>query len=229
LRTRSVRRLDMDSRAGFDELLKLIKRAREKVARGNPMSESLLLCTQQLESLYDINIPAAKREVELEFMKTLLGGKSLSEVTQRLREVVRLLERHGLPNSVCQSRVLDAYEAAARRRTSTKPAPTLREVREEFQRTNHVALLPNEWVMFINMIIGRRPQAAFGNSTGDQQMLEYAGAGNGVRLMRLVHHDDAGREYAYGAESKIGTFSDALIAEAKKKGWIRPSKGQRDN
>jgi phosphoglycolate phosphatase-like HAD superfamily hydrolase len=72
----------------------------------------------------------------------------------------------------------------------------------------------------INMVIGRRPQAAFGNSTGDQQMLEYTGAGNGARLMMLVHHDDARREYAYGAESKIGTFSDALMAEAKKKRWI---------
>src|SRR5215475_9854007 len=72
----------------------------------------------------------------------------------------------------------------------------------------------------INMVIGRRPQAAFGNSTGDQQMLEYAGAGDGARLMMLVHHDDAEREYAYGANSKIGTFSDALMAEAKQKGWI---------
>jgi hypothetical protein len=72
----------------------------------------------------------------------------------------------------------------------------------------------------INMVIGRRPYGAFGNSTGDQQMLEYTGAGNGARLMMLVHHDDAKREYAYGAESKIGTFSDALMAEAKKKGWI---------
>ena len=65
-----------------------------------------------------------------------------------------------------------------------------------------------------------RPQGAFGKSTGDHQMLEYAGAGAGARLMMLVHHDDAKREYAYGAESKIGTFSDALMAEAKKKGWI---------
>jgi hypothetical protein len=72
----------------------------------------------------------------------------------------------------------------------------------------------------INMVIGRRPQAAFGNSTGDQQMLEYTGAGDGARLMMLVHHDDAKREYAYGADSKIGTFSDALMDEAKKKGWI---------
>jgi hypothetical protein len=51
-------------------------------------------------------------------------------------------------------------------------------------------------------------------------MLEYAGAGDGARLMMLVHHDDAKREYAYGADSKIGTFSDALMVEAKKKGWI---------
>jgi hypothetical protein len=71
----------------------------------------------------------------------------------------------------------------------------------------------------INLIIGRRPYAAFGNSTGDQQMLEYTQAGDGARLMMLVHHDDAEREYAYGPDSKIGTFSDVLIAEAKQRGW----------
>jgi hypothetical protein len=71
----------------------------------------------------------------------------------------------------------------------------------------------------INSHIGRRPIAAFGNSTGDQQMLEWTQAGSGARLMMLVHHDDAMREFAYGAESKIGTFSDALMAEAKKDGW----------
>ena len=43
--------------------------------------------------------------------------------------------------------------------------------------------------------------------------------GGGARLMMLVHHDDAEREYAYGAESKIGTFNDALIAEVKKNAW----------
>jgi hypothetical protein len=71
----------------------------------------------------------------------------------------------------------------------------------------------------INSHIGRRPIAAFGNSDGDQQMLEWTQAGGGSRLMMLVHHDDAKREWAYGAESKIGTFSDALMAEAKKNGW----------
>ena len=71
----------------------------------------------------------------------------------------------------------------------------------------------------INSHIGRRPIAAFGNSDGDQQMLEWTQAGDGACLMMLVHHDDATREFAYGAESKIGTFSDALMAEAKKDGW----------
>jgi phosphoglycolate phosphatase-like HAD superfamily hydrolase len=72
----------------------------------------------------------------------------------------------------------------------------------------------------IHLMIGRRPAAAFGNSDGDRQMLEYTQAGDGARLMMLVHHDDAIREYAYGPESKVGTFSDALTAEAKQKGWV---------
>ena len=71
----------------------------------------------------------------------------------------------------------------------------------------------------INSHIGRRPIAAFGNSDGDQQMLEWTQGGSGARLMMLVHHDDAAREFAYGAESKVGTFSDALMAEAKAKKW----------
>jgi phosphoserine phosphatase len=72
----------------------------------------------------------------------------------------------------------------------------------------------------IHLMIGQRPIVAFGNSDGDQQMLEYTQGGDGARLMLLVHHDDDIREYAYGPESKVGTFSDALMAEAKQRGWI---------
>jgi phosphoglycolate phosphatase-like HAD superfamily hydrolase len=77
----------------------------------------------------------------------------------------------------------------------------------------------------IHLMIGRRPYAAFGNSTGDRQMLEYAKAGDGARLAMLVLHDDAKREYAYGPAqglraSKVGIFTQALYDEAKKKGWI---------
>jgi phosphoglycolate phosphatase-like HAD superfamily hydrolase len=77
----------------------------------------------------------------------------------------------------------------------------------------------------IHLVIGRRPYAAFGNSTGDQQMLEYTKAGSGARLEMLVLHDDADREYAYGPAqglpvTKVGDFTPALFAEAKKNGWI---------
>ena len=77
----------------------------------------------------------------------------------------------------------------------------------------------------IYLMIGRRPHAAFGNSTGDQQMLEYTKAGDGARLAMLVLHDDAKREYAYGPatglpDTKVGTFTQALYDEAKKDGWI---------
>jgi len=76
----------------------------------------------------------------------------------------------------------------------------------------------------IHLMIGRRPYAAFGNSIGDKQMLEYTQAGDGARLMMLVFHDDDKREYAYGpaqglSNTKVGTFTQALYDEAKKKGW----------
>ena len=77
----------------------------------------------------------------------------------------------------------------------------------------------------IHLMIGRRPHAAFGNSTGDRQMLEYTKAGAGARLAMLVSHDDAQREYAYGPalglpDTKVGTFTQALHDEATKQGWI---------
>lgn len=76
----------------------------------------------------------------------------------------------------------------------------------------------------IHLMIGRRPLAAFGNSTGDREMLEYAKAGSGARLSMLLLHDDAAREYAYGPaqglpESKVGTFTQQLYDEAKSGGW----------
>ena len=68
-------------------------------------------------------------------------------------------------------------------------------------------------------MIGRRPVAAFGNSDGDRQMLEYTQAGDGARLMVLVHHDDANASMPTGRNPRVGTFPDALMAEAKKNGW----------
>jgi len=77
----------------------------------------------------------------------------------------------------------------------------------------------------INKFIGARPIAAFGNSAGDREMLEWTGAGSGPRLMMLVFHDDATREYAYGPanglpDTRFGTFPQSLMDEAKTKGWV---------
>ena len=76
----------------------------------------------------------------------------------------------------------------------------------------------------INQHIGRVPTMAFGNSTGDQQMLEYTQGGRGARFELLVLHDDAAREFAYGParglpDVKLGAFTPALDEHAKKDGW----------
>jgi hypothetical protein len=77
----------------------------------------------------------------------------------------------------------------------------------------------------IDLFTGRRPQAAFGNSTGDRHMLEFAQGSGAAALAVLVLHDDAKREYAYGPAqglpaAKVGTFTQELYDEAKRRGWV---------
>jgi phosphoserine phosphatase len=76
----------------------------------------------------------------------------------------------------------------------------------------------------INQHIGRRPIAAFGNSRGDKEMLEYSQGGKGARFELLVLHDDAAREFAYGPaqglpDAKLGAFPQAVYDQAKSSGW----------
>ena len=70
----------------------------------------------------------------------------------------------------------------------------------------------------IQQHIGRRPVAAFGNSDGDLQMLQWTAAGSGPRLCLYVRHDDAAREWAYDRESSVGRL-DKGLDEAKARGW----------
>ena len=70
----------------------------------------------------------------------------------------------------------------------------------------------------IEVLIGRRPIAAFGNSDGDLAMLQYATTGPGLRLGMIVHHDDAVREYAYDRESPVGKL-DKGLDQYRAAGW----------
>jgi hypothetical protein len=77
----------------------------------------------------------------------------------------------------------------------------------------------------INLFIGKRPQIAFGNTEGDKEMLQWATAGEGIRMGFLVLHDDPEREFAYGPanglpDTSVGTFSEALMDTAHQSGWM---------
>jgi len=71
----------------------------------------------------------------------------------------------------------------------------------------------------IQQLIGRRPIAAFGNSDGDFEMLEWTTSGSGPRLGMIVHHTDPTREWAYDRDSPIGALARALD-EAPNRGWV---------
>jgi hypothetical protein len=71
----------------------------------------------------------------------------------------------------------------------------------------------------IHYHIGLRPLAAFGNSDGDLEMLQWTAAGPGARLMLIIHHTDADREFAYDRQSPTGRLNKALD-EARRRGWV---------
>jgi phosphoserine phosphatase len=157
-------------------------------------------------------------------------------VYQPMLEVMRYLRVNGYRNYIVTGGGQDFVRSYARQVYGIPPEHiigTALHTRYEYDRGQGI-LMREPKLLFennlsgkpedIHLFLGKRPQAAFGNSTGDQQMLEYTGAGGGARLMQLVLHDDAAREYAYGPaqglpDTRVGTFSQALYDEAKAKGW----------
>jgi hypothetical protein len=104
--------------------------------------------------------------------------------------------------------------------SSVKTKLELRDGRPELVRLPELNFIDDNAgkVVGINQHIGRRPIAAFGNSDGDLQMLQWTAAGPGARFCLYVHHTDAAREWAYDRQSPIGRF-DKGLDEAKAKGW----------
>lgn len=101
--------------------------------------------------------------------------------------------------------------------TEFKIGPDGKPVLEKLSKVEFVDDGPGKPVS-INRFIGRRPIFAFGNSDGDQQMLEWTAAGDGARFMGVVHHTDAEREWAYDRQSHIGKL-DKVLDEGTAKGW----------
>lgn len=153
-------------------------------------------------------------------------------IYQPMLEVIQLLKNNGFKTYIVSGGGQEFIRTYAESVYGIPPEQiigTAGKVKYEYQHGQPVLLKLPQMLLIdnyqgkpetINLIIGRRPLAAFGNSTGDRQMLEWTQAGQGKRLELLVHHDDEVREYAYGAHSKIGTFSISLMDEALEKKWI---------
>lgn len=156
-------------------------------------------------------------------------------VYQPMREVMDLLKSHGFSIYIVSGGGQEFMRAFAEKLYGIPPGHiigTTGKVKYQYNTGSpELEKLPS--ILFVNdkegkpegmnLIIGKRPIIAFGNSVGDQQMLEWTQANpenSRNSLQILIHHDDARREYAYGANSKIGTFSDQLMTEAIKNRWI---------
>jgi phosphoserine phosphatase len=164
-------------------------------------------------------------------------GKVYTEmVYQPMLEVLAYLRANGFKNFIVSGGGIEFMRPWAERVYGIPPEQVIgRSVKTQFEtRGGKPVLVRLPELNFnddkggkpvaINQHIGRRPVMAFGNSVGDQQMLEYTQGGSGARFELLVLHDDAAREFAYGParglpDVKLGFFTPALDEHAKKDGW----------
>jgi phosphoserine phosphatase len=164
-------------------------------------------------------------------------GRLFTEMTyQPMLEVLAYLRANGFKNFIVSGGGIEFLRQWGERVYGVPPEQVIGssiETRFEMRDGNPVLLrLPKlsfnndkaEKPVAINQHIGRWPIAAFGNSVGDQHMLEYTQGGSGARFGLLVLHDDAAREYAYGPAlgmpaPQLGAFTPALYEQAKRAGW----------
>lgn len=152
-------------------------------------------------------------------------------IYQPMLEVMQYLRQNGFKIYIVTGASQDFVRSFAKETYGVPPENVIGSINKSkfiYQDKKATILkLPEIWLaddqegkpIAINMFVGLKPIIAFGNSDGDRQMLEWTQSSPGKKMMLLVHHDDANCEYAYGAKSKIGTFSTSLLKEAKANDW----------
>jgi phosphoglycolate phosphatase-like HAD superfamily hydrolase len=152
-------------------------------------------------------------------------------VYQPMQELLAYLREHGFQTWIVSGGGIEFMRAWTEAAYGIPPQQVIGSIAEtKFElRGGEPALVREPSVAFVDdgpgkpvgiyRAIGRRPIAAFGNSDGDLQMLQYAAVGEGSRLAVIVHHDDMEREYAYDRESRVGRLDKALD-EAKARKWV---------
>jgi phosphoserine phosphatase len=164
-------------------------------------------------------------------------GKLFTEMTyQPMLELLAYLRANGFKNFIVSGGGIEFMRPWAEKVYGIPPERVIgSSAKTKFEMRNGKAVLvrlpelnfnddKQDKPVAINLHIGRRPIAAFGNSRGDQEMLEYTQSGGGARFELLVLHDDAAREYAYGPakglpDVRLGAFTQAVYDEAQKEGW----------
>lgn len=180
-----------------------------------------------IEAFHDIVRQWLKQAIHPRFKKPYTDL-----VYQPMLEVIRYFKEHDFKTYIVSGGGQEFMRAYAETVYGIPPEQVIgsaEKVQYQYQ-SGEPALLKLPEILFIddkqgkpegiNLIIGRHPIAAFGNSDGDRQMLEWAQSSKKSTLEVLVHHDDAEREYAYDKHSKIGTFSASLMNEAQKNDWL---------
>ena len=164
-------------------------------------------------------------------------GKLYTEMVYRLMlEVLAYLRANGFKNFIVSGGGIEFMRAWAEKVYGVPPEQIVgSSIKTRFEMRDGKPVLvrlpepffnddKSDKPVSINQHIGRRPIMAFGNSTGDKEMLEFTQGGSGARFELLVLHDDAAREYAYGPakglpDVKLGAFPQALYDQAQKEGW----------
>jgi phosphoserine phosphatase len=158
------------------------------------------------------------------------GRRYVDMVYQPMLEVLRYLRANGFKTFIVSGGGIEFMRPWAERVYGIPPEQVIgSSIKTKFEMRDGVPVLVREAeINFIddkagkpvgiNQHIGRRPIAAFGNSDGDLEMLQWTTAGAGPRFALIVRHTDAAREWAYDRESSIGRL-DRALDEAQARGW----------